>query len=246
MSSPPWYRISEITHADFVECIHPLYYVLEGKHESKTVADPFARTVLMNFEGLTEDDWTNMDRRRLYMKSVEDKLGNMHEELMGKFPGYVCMRVGDKTGCDVRNTDGSMVMEVKNRHNTMNSSSAKSVVEKLSKLADKGVNAILVQVNCPNEQVTRFGAPANIQVWTGKQAYAFLSGRESFFDDVLATLDYVTKNYKTIDALAAALGVEKPAEKPVAARKRAPPKCGNCREPGHTKPKCPKLTQETP
>ena len=128
-------------------------------------------------------------------------MGDFHEELAGKLPGWETLKVGDPSGCDVMKKDGTEYQEWKNRDNTMNSSSGSAVIGKLQALAAKGKKAVLVEVNCPKGKVCRFGAPPNIEVLNGQQAYARVSGRETFFDDLNTTLAYVFKTFKTYDAL---------------------------------------------
>jgi len=41
----------------------------------------------------------------------------------------------------------------------------------------------------------------------GQQLYAFLSGRESFFDDLLRTVAHAFTSFKTLAELQAALGI---------------------------------------
>ena len=81
----------------------------------------------------------------------------------------------------------------------MNSSSAKSTFDLLKCHADEGKRAILVQVNCPNGRVNRYKAHESVEVWNGKQAYAFLSGRDSFFDDLEKTMKHVFAAFKTYE-----------------------------------------------
>jgi hypothetical protein len=206
-TSSRWYKIPEITPENFYKCCKDIYKVLDEQHTSKTSEDPFLKAVLKGNTNMQEDTWAKAEKVRLAQKSLEGKMGDFHEELMGKFPGYVTYPVGHSTGCDVGSTDGNIVMEIKNRQNTMNSSSAEAVINKLKKNKAEGRDAILVEVNCPNGKVNRFGAPENIKVWNGKTTYAFLSGRESFFDDLLSTLQYVFANFKTYAELKRGLGI---------------------------------------
>ncbi len=205
-AAPPWYAIPEIPFPRYVFCLSYIYGVLEKKHKSKSDADVFLKAVLQSYSGMPDAEWEREEQKRLYMKSMESKMGDFHEELMGQFPGYVCMPVGDESGCDVKRRDGSVFMEVKNRDNTMNSSSGKSVVDKLALLAARGVRAILVEVNCPGGKVNRYGAPASVEVWNGRQAYEFLSGRADFFDRLLHTLSETMRQHKEFDALLAMVG----------------------------------------
>ncbi len=203
---PKWYAIREISMPSFVKCLKPLYSVLEEKHTSKSNEDPFLKSVLMGFGSMTEETWKKAEKARLYQKALEGKMGDFHEELMGKFPGYQTYPTGHESGCDVGSLDDTTVIEVKNRDNTMNSSSGKSVIANLVRNKEKGRRAILVEVNCPNGKVARFGAPPSLEILNGQQAYKLLSGRDDFFEDLNRTLQHVFANFKTHSALAEAVG----------------------------------------
>lgn len=196
-----WYKIAEVPVDVFVKCIKPFYDVLEERNVGKGGDDRFLRTILVSHGDLTDEQWITSEKARRYTKSLEGKMGDFHEELAGKLPGWKTLKVGDPSGCDVMKEDGTEYQEWKNRDNTMNSSSASAVVAKLKKLADQGKKVVLVEVNCPKGKVCRFGAPPEIEVLNGEQAYARVSGRESFFDDLNTTLAYVFKTFKTYEAL---------------------------------------------
>jgi hypothetical protein len=201
----PWYTIPEIKPADFLRCIKPLYTVLEGTHKSKSNEDIFLKSMLLGHNKLTEEQWTTAEKARLAHKALEGKMGDFHEELMGCFPGYKNLPQGHSSGCDVASVDDTLFMEVKNRDNTLNSGGGAHVVAYLKKLTDAGKRGILVEVNCPGGRVTRFGAHPSVEVWNGQKAYAFLSGRETFFDDLAKTLKYVSAAYMTYPELKSAL-----------------------------------------
>jgi len=202
---PEWYRISKVKPADFVRCIKDVYSVLEGTHKSKSSEDIFLKSVLIGHNKMTDTTWAIAERTRLAQKALEGKMGDFHEELMGCLPGYMNLPQGHTSGCDVASVDETLFMEVKNRDNTMNSSSGAQVVAKLKKLTDAGKRAILVEVNCPGGRVCRFGAHKSVEVWNGREAYSFLSGNETFFDDLAKTLKYVSESFKTYVELKAAL-----------------------------------------
>lgn len=207
LSLPSWYKIAEITPDNFVKCCKDIYKVIEQQHKSKSTEDPFLKAVVVGHNTLSEEAWKKTEAVRLDQKALEGKMGDFHEELMGKFPGYVTYKVGHPTGCDVGSVDGSIVLEVKNRDNTMNSGSGAEVIRKLLDNKAAGRKAILVEVNCPNGKVNRFGAPKEIEVWNGQTAYAFLSGREGFFNDLLSTMRHVFVEFKTLEQLKRALGI---------------------------------------
>ena len=199
-----WYRIPEIACKDYVGCLRGIYTVLEGKHASKGCDDVFMRSILAAHAGMDAKAWAAAEAQRRYEKALTMKMGDFHEELAGKFPGYRTLKTGDETGCDVQKIDGSEIWEFKNRDNTMNSSSAESVVAKLVAEVAKGKKAFLVLVNCEKKTVPRLGAPASVTVFNGRQAYEYLSKRPSFFDDLQATLAYTFAHYPTYASLSAA------------------------------------------
>lgn len=199
--NPPWYTIDEIDLKTYIKCLESLYLVLENKNESKSSTDIFIKSILVHHKQMVANQWETAESVRLTQKALEGKMGDFHEELMGKFPGYETLPVGHVSGCDVRKLDDTEYFEVKNRDNTMNSSAAKTVVEKLIKKAGEGKLAVLVEVNCTNDRVTRFGAPESVKVWNGRQAYKHFSGSETFFDRLIVTMCGTFDRFKTYKEL---------------------------------------------
>lgn len=201
LTIPNWYKISEILPKDFLQCCEPIYNILEGKHESKSTEDPFLKGVLIGHYDMTDTDWDMAEEARLKQKVLEMKMGDFHEELIGKFPGYETLPNGHHTECDVQKKDGSVIIEIKNKFNTIKGSDGKHIINRLKKLKEQGKHAILVQINCPVGKVHRYGASLDIDIWNGKEIYSFLSGRKTFFDDLQLTIEYVFSNYKTYESL---------------------------------------------
>lgn len=204
---PVWYLIPEIAPSDFVRCCLTIYAALNQEKKSKSQEDPFLKASMMGFMKMSEEDWQKAEKVRLAQKVLEMKWGDFHEELMGNFPGYKNLPQGHETGCDVMKTDGSVLIEVKNRHNTVKGSDGKHIIQMLKKHKEEGKKAIFVQVNCPKGKVNRFGAPRDMDIWNGEEAYTFLSGRETFWKDLLSTIHVVFHEYRTFNSLKAALGI---------------------------------------
>ena len=199
------YKIPEIPKAGFLRAVKPLYDVLEDKKKPTGGDDVFLKAIMAAHTGMTPEQWAAAEAARRHQKVLEMKMGDFHEEILGLFAGYRNLPLGHDSGCDVMKEDGSQFLEVKNRDNTMNSGSAESVVRKLTALADAGKQAILVLINCKAKKAPRFKAPESVGVLTGREAYAKLSGRETFFDDLNATLSWCFATYKTHAELSAAL-----------------------------------------
>lgn len=208
-----WYTIREIPFEAYVLCLKPLYAVLEKRNKSKSQPDVFLKTILASHSEMTIEHWDAAEKQRLYEKALSMKMGDFHEELMGKFPGYETLPLGHPTGTDVRKLDDSEFIEVKNRDNTMNSGSAESVVRKLSRLAEEGKKSILVLVNSAKKTLPRFKAPKTVDVVSGRQIYTYLSGRDTFYDDLVETLNQTFRRFPTYASLEAEAATPRPPER---------------------------------
>jgi hypothetical protein len=206
-SHPPWYKIQEIKPTDFVSCVKGIYSVLEKTHQSKTNEDPFIKAVVTGYNNMSDIEWEQAETSRLSQKVLEMKMGDFHEEMMGKIPGYETYKVGHFTGCDVGSLDGKEIYEVKNKNNTTKGSDGKHIIQQLVKLLEAGKHPIFVQINCPNGKVNRFNAPKGVDVWNGRTTYHHMTGRDTFFDDLQETVQYVFSNYKTLQELKSALKI---------------------------------------
>lgn len=200
---PDWYKTTEVTAKDFIACCEPIYKVLEEQNKSKTVEDPFLKAILSSY--MPSFDWEVAEKARLKQKVLEMKMGNFHEELLGKLPGWETLPVGHKTGMDVRKLDDSIFLEVKNKYNTCNADGLKQVNDKLNRLRATGKRAIFVQINCPEGEVCRSYSTPDTEILNGKQIYTMVSGRETFYSDLLGTVTHVFAHYETLTSLKAAL-----------------------------------------
>jgi Eco47II restriction endonuclease len=197
-----WYKIGDkIQFEIFHFLLQPIYETLEKSRKSRSSDDPFLKTVLISHKRWNQSQWEEHEIDRLHYKLLEMLIGKFHESLIGKFDGYENLQQGDESGCDVRKKDCSEYFEIKNRNNTMNSDSGKSVIVKLTKLSNQGKLAVLVEINCPNDRVTRFGTHQQVQVWNGAKMYAYISGRPTFFSDLIDTLGEAFRRFTTYNEL---------------------------------------------
>jgi hypothetical protein len=185
-----FYKIPEIRFVHYVECLEDIY---DAKNTKLPIQDDeidrFLRASLP----------FDQDAKR--QKLLTMKWGYFHQNLAGKFRGYHTLKNGHTSGLDVIKDDGTEFWEWKNKFNTMNSASAKTTELKLLKKIEEGVSAFLVQVNCPNGKVNRHAMPNTIHVLNGKQGYAHISGRDTFFEDLLTTVEETFRRFKTFEEI---------------------------------------------
>lgn len=192
-----WYKITEIEFTEYVKCLKELYPVVEGKTNSNGTVDPMKKKILQSHSGMSESQWDEAERVRLLNNILTMKIGKFHEELAGKFKGYRTLKPGHETCCDVCKEDGTEIWEWKNSGGTMNANAGESIYKKLMTQHNLGVKVFLVEVNCPKGKVRRHKLPESISVMNGVQAYEYLSGRASFFDDLLSTIGETFCRFKT-------------------------------------------------
>jgi hypothetical protein len=198
---PAWYRIPEIPVEQFVKHIKPLYNVLEKKKTHVSAPDPFAQQGYTAFHGIGDSAWSDCYKDIQQYRAYTMAWGTFHQVLMGSFEGWTSVK-GHPTKCDLIKNDGTAVVEVKNNINTMNSGGRASVMKNLRDQRQQGKEAMLVIVNgsTPNDCDAD-----GVKTLDGRSFYAYLSGRPSFFDDVLKTTTACFERYKTHAALTASL-----------------------------------------
>ena len=70
------------------------------------------------------------------------KEGQIAQIAIGNWIGWIDLKIGHVTGLDCIRKDNSIALELKNRHNTCNSSSEKVVKNKLSKYKKENVKTL--------------------------------------------------------------------------------------------------------
>ena len=121
-----------------------------GKVESdleKNVLDPFAALFSVTYNEITLRDWAVLEKERQVQKSIQNAIGEFHQNILGSFHGW--QNPGRGGSFDLINDEKMIVAEIKNKHNTMNSSSAEQTYNKLAghlKYGKKNYIAYLVQV----------------------------------------------------------------------------------------------------
>ena len=67
------------------------------------------------------------------VKQKQMKEGDLSQILIGNWLGWKDLLTGHPSGLDCRKNDNTIIMDVKNKHNTCNSGSEKALLDKLSK-----------------------------------------------------------------------------------------------------------------
>jgi len=130
-----------ITDEHLLNCIANLHKsYLEAKNDiSKkkfysNKIDTIKLTFDTKFNDLDEETLIEAEILRQIDKSINNAIGTFHEEVSG---GIIGFEKGNLSGYDIKAQNNTLFADIKNKHNTMNSSAAESLFQKLSKYADK-------------------------------------------------------------------------------------------------------------
>ena len=137
--------VDYISDEHLIECIKNLHNsykkakanITKKKFYNNKI-DIFKLTFDAEFNQLDEKNVIESEILRQIDKSINNSIGTFHEEILGGIKGY---EMGKLSGYDIKANDDSLFADIKNKHNTMNSSSAESLFQKLAHYADTYKNA---------------------------------------------------------------------------------------------------------
>lgn len=164
--------------------------------------DSIKLTFDAKFNDIDEETLIQSEILRQIDKSINNSIGTFHEQVLG---GIIGFEVGNLSGFDIKAKDDSLFADIKNKHNTMNSSSAESLFQKLARYADdyKKAKCYWVQVLAKNSFNELWKAEINGKEYShsrvykisGDQFYAMLSGQDDALFQLYKALPKTIDDY---------------------------------------------------
>ena len=158
---------------------------------NKNKVDTIKLTFDSKFNNINEEALIQSEILRQIDKSINNSIGTFHEQILGGIQGF---EVGNLSGFDIKAEDDTLFADIKNKHNTMNSSSAEALFQKLTRYADtyKKAKCYWVQILAKSSFNELWRGEINGKEYShsrvykisGDQFYALLSGQ----DDALLQL----------------------------------------------------------
>lgn len=191
-----------VSDEHLLKCIENLYlaYVrAKNKFSKKKFYRNKVDTIKLIFDAkfndLSEDELIKLEIARQIDKSVNNAIGSFHEQILGGIEGF---ERGNLSGFDIKASDNSLFADIKNKHNTMNSSSSESLFQKLARYADdyKESTCFWVQILSTKSFNEKWFAIINgkeyshtrVHKISGDQFYALLTGNENAFFNLYKVL----------------------------------------------------------
>ena len=189
-----------------IENLHKSYLKAKAnvskKKFYKNKIDTIKLTFDAKFNNLDEETLIKTEINRQIDKSINNSIGTFHEEILDGIEGF---EMGNLSGFDIKATDNTLFADIKNKYNTMNSSSAESLFQKLANYADtyKKAKCYWVQVLAKNSFNEKWYGEINGKEYShsrvykisGDQFYELLSGKENALFELYQVLPQAISDY---------------------------------------------------
>jgi Eco47II restriction endonuclease len=186
--------------------LHKAYLKAKGNITKKNFYSNKVDTIKLTFDAkfnnIDEESLIQAEILRQIDKSINNSIGTFHEHILGGIAGF---EMGNLSGFDIKATDDTLFADIKNKHNTMNSSSAESLFQKLARYADtyKKANCYWVQILAKGSFNERWTGEINGKEYShsrvfkisGDQFYALLSGQNDALYQLYKVLPIAIKDY---------------------------------------------------
>lgn len=189
-----------------IKNLHNSYLLAKNNITKKNFYSNKVDTIKLAFDAafndINEDSLIQGEILRQIDKSINNFIGTFHEQILGGIDGF---EVGNQSGFDIKAIDNTLFADIKNKHNTMNSSAAESLFQKLSAYADnyKKANCYWVQILAKSSFTEKWVGIINGKEYShsrvfkisGDQFYELLSGQHDAFFQLYRALPIAIKDY---------------------------------------------------
>jgi Eco47II restriction endonuclease len=200
-----------ISDDHLLHCIANLYKAYSKAKSNITKKNFYANkvdTIKLTFDAkfndIDEESLIQAEVLRQIDKSINNSIGTFHEQILDGIEGF---EIGNLSGFDIKAKDDTLFADIKNKHNTMNSSSSESLFQKLKGYADnyKKAKCYWVQILAKGSFVELWKGEINGKEYShsrvykisGDQFYALLSGQEDALFQLYKALPIAIKDYIT-------------------------------------------------
>jgi hypothetical protein len=170
---------------------------IDMKALQRNTIDPF-KLVFDIFNGKTDvDSWVKSESIRQADKTLNNRIGEFHQMLLGGVDGWQNLGTGDETGVDLKNTGNTIFIELKNKFNTVNGPSLKSVRNTLEDAIGSHPNSTAYWAFIISKSKNRSGEaewvyrgkknPRIKKLW-GSKVYELVTGEASSLEQTWAAL----------------------------------------------------------
>jgi translation elongation factor EF-G len=198
-----------VSDSHLLQCIGNLHSAYEKGKNNITKSNFYSNkvdTIKLSFDSyfnnIDEESLIQAEILRQIDKSINNSIGTFHEQVLGGINGF---EIGSLSGYDIKATNETLFADIKNKHNTMNSSSAESLFQKLKGYADnyKKAKCYWVQILAKNSFEELWQGDINGKEYShsrvykisGDRFYALLSGQKDALFQLYKILPTAISDY---------------------------------------------------
>lgn len=198
-----------ISDEHLLHCIanlHKAYLKAQSNVTKKNFYNNKVDTIKLTFDAkfnkIDEESLIQAEVLRQIDKSINNSIGTFHEQILGGIEGF---EVGNLSGYDIKAKDDTLFADIKNKHNTMNSSSSESLFQKLKEYADdyKKAKCYWVQILAKGSFNELWKGDINGKEYShsrvykisGDKFYALLTGQQDALFQLFKVLPVAIKDY---------------------------------------------------
>jgi hypothetical protein len=194
--------LNYITDDHLLECIKTLHHSyakakanISKKKFYNNKIDTIKLTFDSRFNNIDEENIVDTEILRQIDKSINNSIGTFHEQILGGIDGY---KMGNLSGFDIKANNDTLFADIKNKHNTMNSSAAESLFQKLATYANtyKQAKCYWVQILAKNSFNEKWTGEINGKEYSHSRVYK-ISG-DQFYALLTGENDALYKLYKVL------------------------------------------------
>lgn len=168
----------------------------------RNIIDPFSLIFETALTGTSMQDWLKIEAQRQTQKKLSNMIGEFHQNILGACDGWENLGVGHDTGVDLRNADGSIYAEIKNKYNTIKGSSKIDALRHLIDLANWQKKSTVYMVwiimdkadFTENQWVVSEQSHARVKLISGKEFYKLVTGVDDALYQLHAVIPQVIQN----------------------------------------------------
>jgi Eco47II restriction endonuclease len=201
--------VNFISDYHLLECIGNLHKAyLKAKNNITKLnfysnkVDTIKLTFDAKFNYIDEESLVQSEILRQIDKSINNSIGTFHEQILGGIKGF---EAGNLSGYDIKAKDNTLFADIKNKHNTMNSSAAEALFQKLARYANdyKKAKCYWVQILAKGSFCELWSGDINGKEYShsrvykisGDQFYALLSGQDDAMLQLYKALPVAIKDF---------------------------------------------------
>lgn len=194
--------VNFITDEHLLSCIanlHNAYLKAKNNITKKNFYSNKVDTIKLTFDAkfnsIDEESLIQSEILRQIDKSINNSIGTFHEQILGGIKGF---EVGKLSGFDIKANDNTLFADIKNKHNTMNSSAAEALFQKLARYANdyKKAKCYWVQILAKGSFCELWSGEINGKEYSHSRVYK-ISG-DQFYTLISGEKDALFQLYKTL------------------------------------------------